>query len=480
MLAGSDEFFLTINDLKEIAEALEKGLKEKPELGEQQDLMQSRKEFQTQLLIQTVKHAFGKVPYYKNIAKQIDLKVESFKNAEDLRKFPFIKSEIVRKDPSRFVAEDMIEKIVTVRRSSGTTSTPVRVYVSKEEIDAATYYARIMKSHLHKNTNHRSISLFVGSFTPIMVQALSEFMVASEVDYLPGRAFDKIIGDMLYEHKLPDFPNKISSVIVTSARWIRLLTRAMAKKGITPASMGVTEFCVLDSVSEASKTWIKETWNAKVSCIFSLAECVGGAYRCEFGNYHYDLRSYPEIIDFEKSETVKKGEEGRLLLTTLHPFQQTMPLIRYSTGDIVIRGPDNCKCSEVGTSFSKVLGKAKFCVYLRNLTKSEKSSRKWIGHYEVRDVLEECAEYFVIDGYEAPIIKIMKEEKQYTTKIKMKICINKGLERREAEKKAEELISKVLTPWRRHLENGEIEVVTELIEVPPFSDPKSMGFFEQH
>lgn len=479
MSVGNEEFFLTIDDLKEIADALEKGIKEEQEAGKEQDIMQSRKEFQTQLLIQTMNHAFRKVPYYKELAKQVGFRVESFKNPEDLRKISPLESEIVRKDPSKFVAEDMIEKIVTIRRSSGTTSTPVRLYVSREEIDAVTYYTRIMNSYLHKDTSHESIFLFVGSFTPIMVQALSEFMVASEVDYLPGRAFDKIIDDLLCEHKLPNFPNKISAVIVTSARWIRLLTKAMAKKGITPSSTGVTEFLVLDSVSEASKKWIKETWKADVNCIFSLAECVGGAYQCEFGNYHYDLRSYLEIIDLQNSETVKEGEEGRILITTLHPFQQTMPLIRYSTGDIVIRGPDTCKCGEVGTSFSNVLGKAKFCIYLGRLTKSEQN-RKWIGHYEVRDAFEECPEYFIIDGYEAPIIKMTKDEKRHCTKIKTEICINKGVKKREAEKKAEELINKVFMPWSRRRENGEIEVVTELIEVTPYSDPKSMGFFEQH
>lgn len=479
MHVRNDEIFLTIKDLKETAEALEKRINEEPEPGEEQDIIQSKREFQIQLLIQTLKHAFRKVPYYKELAKQIGFEVESFKNPEDLRKIPPLESELVRKDPSMFVAEDMIGEIVTIRRSSGTTSTPVRLFISKEEIDAAAYYTRIMKSYRYNDTNHESISLFVGTFTPIMVQTLSEFIVVSEVDYLPGRAFDKIIDDLLYEHKLPNFPSRISAVYVNSARWIRLLTKAMAEKGITPASMGVTEFWVLDSVSEASKKWTTETWNANVNCIFSLAECVGGAYQCEFGNYHYDLRSYPEMIDFENSETVKEGEEGRLLLTTLHPFQQTMPLIRYSTGDVVIRGPDTCKCGEVGTSFSKVLGKAKFCIYLGNLTKSEQR-RKWIGHYEVRDALEEYPEYFLIDGYEAPIIKMTKDEKQYSTKIKMGICINKGVERREAEKKAEEVINKVLIPWSRHLEDEKIRVVTELIEVPPYSDPKFIGFFEQH
>lgn len=479
MSVSDDEIFLTVEDLKETADALEKEIKEEPELGEEQDLMQSRKELHTKLLVQTLRHAFREVPYYEKLARQIGFEVKSFNNAEDLKKIPPLESEPVRRDPSKFVARDMIRNIVTLRRSSGTTSTPVRLYISKEEIDAADYYTRVMESYTSKDINHESISLFVGSLTPVMVRTLSDFMMVSEVDYLPGRAFDKIIDDLLYAHNLPNFPSKISAVYVNSARWIRLLTKAMAKKGIQPASLGVREFWVLDSVSEASKKWIKEAWNADVHCIFSLAECVGGAYQCEFGNYHYDLRSYPEIIGFETSETVNEGEEGRLLLTTLHPFQQTMPLIRYSTGDIVMRGPDACKCGEAGASFSKVLGKTKFCIYLGHLIESEEN-RKWIGHYEVRDALEEYPEYFIIEGYEAPIIKMTKDEKRCSTEIKMEVCINKGVDRREAEKKAEEVVNKALTPWAGHLEISKIKVVTELKEVPPYSDPKSMGFFEQH
>ncbi len=481
MPQSKSDFFLTTEDLKKIADDMEKGITSEFETGEESimETIQSKKEFLRRLVHQTLKHAFENVPYYRKLAQQTGFKVESFKNLEDLEKIPPLENKLVRNDPSRFLAENMIERIVTMRRSSGTTSTPVRVYISRDEIDAAAYYSRIMKSYIQDDINHKNISLFVGNMNLILMHVLSEFTIVSEVDYLPGREFDKVIEDLLYEYKLPNFPNRISTVTVGTARVIRLLTKALIKKGIDPNSLGITKFVVLDSVSESTKKWIKETWNADVNCIFSLAECAGGAYQCEYGNYHYDICSYPEIIDVEKLNPAKEGEEGRLLLTTLYPFQQTMPLIRYVTGDIVIKGPDVCKCGEVGASFSKVLGKAKFCIYLGGLIKSE-NKRKWIGHYEVRDVLEEYPEYFIIEGYEAPIIKMVKEQKQHSLKIKMQFCINKRVKISEAEKKAEEAVNKVLTPWNHYLKSEKIKVITELIKVPPYSDPKSLGFFEQH
>jgi phenylacetate-coenzyme A ligase PaaK-like adenylate-forming protein len=206
---------------------------------------------------------------------------------------------------------------------------------------------------------------------------------------------------------------------------------------------------------------------------------MGGAYQCESGNYHFDICSYLEIVDFENLAPVKVGEEGTLLLTTLHPFQQATPLIRYSTGDLVIRGPDECGCGEAGASFSKVLGRSKYCIYLGRPSKSD-SNRKWIGHYEVRDILEKYPEYFIIEGYEAPIIKMMKEEREDSIKIKIEVCINKGVEKAEAEKKAKEGINEILAPWKDQLETGRLEVMINSLEVPAYTDPRSIRFFEQH
>ena len=70
----------------------------------------------------------------------------------------------------------------------------------------------------------------------------------------------------------------------------------------------------------------------------------GGASEIGIGGpWIFEPHVIPEAVHPRTFEQVGPGEVGVLLLTSLYPFTQQMPLIRYVTGDLVevVEGPDH-------------------------------------------------------------------------------------------------------------------------------------------
>lgn len=91
---------------------------------------------------------------------------------------------------------------------------------------------------------------------------------------------------------------------------------------------------------------VEEVWGCSVHDNFSLSELPGPAFECRTCGFHH-WASPPVVTEVLHPVThapLRKGT-GLLVVTTLAPFVARMPLIRYSTGDLVTLGP---KCPLVG------------------------------------------------------------------------------------------------------------------------------------
>lgn len=71
----------------------------------------------------------------------------------------------------------------------------------------------------------------------------------------------------------------------------------------------------------------------------------GMLFDCEarFGQHLQDDCFYPEIIEFSSDKTIEDSSKmGELVVTTL--TAEAMPLIRYRTGQAVMRIDEPCPC----------------------------------------------------------------------------------------------------------------------------------------
>lgn len=85
---------------------------------------------------------------------------------------------------------------------------------------------------------------------------------------------------------------------------------------------------------------VEALWGAPVHDNFSLSELPVAAPACDAcGFHHFELPAVvTEVLDPFTKQPVTRGV-GVLVVTTLWPFVQAMPLVRYWTGDLVEWGP---------------------------------------------------------------------------------------------------------------------------------------------
>ncbi|MFH1812315.1 MAG: hypothetical protein ABIJ09_26500 [Pseudomonadota bacterium] len=130
---------------------------------------------------------------------------------------------------------------------------------------------------------------------------------------------------------------------------------------------------------------------------YSLSEFATPATECSHcGWLHW---GWPpviyEVVDLCTGQRRTRGE-GLLLLTGIFPYVQTMPLIRYDTGDVVELGP---RCKVTGQRGLRCLGRLRRGVVVRD----GERGRFVLSPLHVQDVLEAMPE---VERGEHPMVKL--------------------------------------------------------------------------
>jgi len=76
-----------------------------------------------------VTHAYQTVPYYRRIFNEYGLSVSSIQTPEDMKKLPYLSKDTIRKEFNNLISEKIDFKTVRKESTSGTTGTPLAVYL---------------------------------------------------------------------------------------------------------------------------------------------------------------------------------------------------------------------------------------------------------------------------------------------------------------------------------------------------------------
>ncbi|GEM_PF-7072264 len=148
-------------------------------------------------------------------------------------------------------------------------------------------------------------------------------------------------------YDLPGIQSRIS-VITGTERMIMALTAYLLAKKFDFSSCQVRRIALFGGhVPLARKQLLAQIWFAEdrkgtIQDHYSLTEMFGGAKECGLGGpWVFDPHIIPEVVHPTTHEPIESGV-GMLLLTSLFPFVQQMPLVRYVTGDLVevVDGPE--------------------------------------------------------------------------------------------------------------------------------------------
>lgn len=293
------------------------------------------------LLKQTIEYAEQTVPFYRQRLELGFPGSSQLFRLSDLAKFPILSKADISADPALFISESAVSE--NVHCTSGTTDRRLVIYGNSDEELAKSILRSMRHTGLPNARRPIVLRLYPDGSRRLSATNILEpdvFTLAVGYNCHQSHWFDHTdyLAQTLNEtYLLGGHPAKISIFHITPPWLIEFITQKFLERGINPAEFGVRHIVLTGGFSNSrirrivNQGW-NATYNSSYSCTEIGGECLENSVRP--GVYHHSANLYCEIVDVETFEPVQPGEAGLVLLTSLYPFQQVMPLIRYNTGDI--------------------------------------------------------------------------------------------------------------------------------------------------
>jgi phenylacetate-CoA ligase len=112
--------------------------------------------------------------------------------------------------------------------------------------------------------------------------------------------------------------------------------------------------------SEGMRREVESRLGIKAMDIYGLSEIMGPGVACECEEEQAGLHGWEdhfmfEVIDPDTGKTLKEGEAGELVITTL--TKEALPMIRYRTRDITRLSTERCACGRTHVRIKRITGR---------------------------------------------------------------------------------------------------------------------------
>ncbi len=248
--------------------------------------------------------------------------------------------EILDKSQVRRHHADFLNRKLTTRyllHTSGTTGDPLLIPRSREEVD---FVNDVFESLSRKRDQERplgsrpvgvSIRDNVHGFGPAY---RSDIFWVGDPSFTPP-TLELAEQYLLRRIELPGCDERVTSIFMSLLEILHF-TEFVHQRGLDIGKTSVK--AVYSTGFPTCSSWndrISRYWRCRHINVFSLAEVFGQALSCDqCGAYHWDAFSVVEFLDPNNRRPVEEGLAS-LIVTTLYPYTQLMPLVRYDTGDLV-------------------------------------------------------------------------------------------------------------------------------------------------
>lgn len=312
--------------------------------------------WQEERLAYVLHRARHKVPYYR---EYWDKRRRAGDRAswEVLENWPILKKEEVRAQPQAFVADDCDIRRMFCDRTSGTTGTPLNVYIKRETVRYwyALFEARVRRWHGVSVNEHWAI--LGGQLVVPFRQQKPPFWVYNaglKQLYLSTHHLSPQ-NARWYVEALRHYTPTHMIAYPSSAS---VLAAAILDQGLIPPTLKVV-FSNAEPLLDAHRDVISQAFQCPVRNTYGMGEIVAAASECEHGTMHlWPEVGYIEILDDERDIPAPDNKTGRLIITGL--LNVDMPLIRYEVGDRgrVSGADEGCPCGRLLPRLAAIEGRS--------------------------------------------------------------------------------------------------------------------------
>jgi phenylacetate-CoA ligase len=290
------------------------------------------KAYQTRELRKLLIHAFTTVPFYNKLYASKGFKQEDFENFElgDLKRLPYLEKEDLRKFGKTTLLSTQ-RKNGSFYLSSGSTGTPISIYISKEFHQKwnALYESRVRN---WADLNYKLPRAMIGG-RRVVPQARSK-PPFYRYNFAESQAYFSAyhISDKTVPYYVLELLRLKINYLVGYAMSIYLLASSISKqKLLAPRFEAVLTSS--EKLTDEMRTTIEKVFKCKVYDAYSGVEACGLISENKLGDLiHSPDSGIMEVLDLEGKD-VPLGSSGEIVATGFLNYAQ--PLIRYRIGDRV-------------------------------------------------------------------------------------------------------------------------------------------------
>ena len=316
------------------------------------DTIKSR---QWELLKSQLKYTAEKSPYYRKLFQEKNISPHEISSMEDFRKIPITRKEDLQNHNSEFISlseEDIIDYVTT----SGTLGSPVSFALNEADLERLAEnehrsfkIAGIKKSDKVQITTTLDRRFMAGMAYFLGLRKLGAGIIRTGSG-LPQLQWESI------ERFKPNYLVAVPSFLLKMLEYAEQNSIDFKNSSVKAA------ICIGEPLRDqqfklnALGKKITENWDIELFSTYASTEMSTAFTECPEHNGNHVLSEliFTEILD-ESGQPVKPGETGELIVSPLGT--QTMPLLRFATGDMLTFYEEPCKCGRNTPRLGPILGR---------------------------------------------------------------------------------------------------------------------------
>ncbi|WP_330284636.1 phenylacetate--CoA ligase PaaK [Streptomyces sp. NBC_00588] len=327
--------------------------------GERLDA-EALRELQLERLRASLRHAYERVPFYREAFDKARVRPEDCTSLADLARFPFTtKADLRANYPYGMFAVPQ-DRIRRIHASSGTTGRPTVVGYTDGDLSLwADMVARSIRAAGGRPGDTVHVAYGYGLFTGgLGAHYGAERLGCTVVPASGGMTARQV---QLIQDLKP-------GIIMVTPSYMLTLLDEFERQGVDPRSTSLrVGIFGAEPWTEQMRQEIEGRFAIDAVDIYGLSEVIGPgvAQECvetKDGLHIWEDHFYPEIVDPITGEVLPDGEEGELVFTSL--TKEAMPVIRYRTRDLTRLLPGTAR---VFRRMEKITGRSDDMVILRGV-----------------------------------------------------------------------------------------------------------------
>ncbi len=302
------------------------------------------------------------VPYYHNHFQTAGIEPGDIKSLNDISLLPFTSKNDLRDNyPFSLFATDLSE-VVRIHSSSGTSGIPTVVGYTQNDLEV---WSELMARALVSAGGSKEAVIHIAYGYGLFTGGLGVHYGAEKI----GATVIPISGGQT-KRQVRMIRDLGSTLLACTPSYAIFIAETIEEMNLKPEELNLKSGLFgAEPWSNNMRRIIEDKLQIDAYDIYGLSEIIGPGVSSECsakaGLHIPEDHFIAEIIDPQTQKVLPDGSTGELVITTI--TKETLPMIRYRTGDITSLTREKCSCGRTHVRMAKVSGRSDDMLIIRGV-----------------------------------------------------------------------------------------------------------------